>query len=73
MPRQGPIGRPRTDDGAVLGVDTAVVIDDDVLGKPVDSSHAREMLERLEGREHLVVSGLTLRTTTTRSRATRRR
>ena len=49
------------DDGAVLGVDTAVVIDEDVLGKPVDSGHAREMLERLEGREHLVVSGLTLR------------
>ena len=47
--------------GPVLGVDTAVVIDDDVLGKPVDSGHAREMLERLAGREHLVVSGLTLR------------
>jgi septum formation protein len=48
-------------DGAVLGVDTAVVIDGDVLGKPVDAAHAREMLERLSGREHLVVSGLTLR------------
>ncbi len=48
-------------DGAVLGVDTAVVIDDDVLGKPVDTGHAREMLERLAGREHVVVSGLTLR------------
>lgn len=48
-------------DGAVLGVDTAVVIDGDVLGKPVDAGHAREMLDRLSGREHLVVSGLTLR------------
>ncbi len=61
------------DDGAVLGVDTAVVIDDDVLGKPVDSGHAREMLERLAGREHLVVSGLTLRHGDARSRGTHRR
>jgi septum formation protein len=49
------------DDGAILGVDTAVVIDGDVLGKPVDADHAREMLWRLAGREHVVCSGLTLR------------
>jgi septum formation protein len=48
-------------DGAILGVDTAVVIDDDVLGKPVDAAHARAMLDRLAGREHVVASGLTLR------------
>jgi septum formation protein len=48
-------------DGAILGVDTAVVIDDDVLGKPVDAEHARAMLDRLAGREHVVASGLTLR------------
>jgi septum formation protein len=49
-------------DGAILGVDTAVVIDDDVLGKPSDAEHARAMLGRLSGREHTVCSGLTLRT-----------
>jgi len=49
-------------DGAILGVDTAVVIDDDVLGKPADAVHARTMLDRLAGREHIVCSGLTLRT-----------
>jgi septum formation protein len=48
-------------DGAILGVDTAVVVDDDVLGKPVDAEHARAMLGRLAGREHVVASGLTLR------------
>jgi septum formation protein len=48
-------------DGAVLGVDTAVVIDGDVLGKPVDTDDARAMLGRLAGREHIVISGLTLR------------
>jgi septum formation protein len=47
-------------DGAILGVDTAVVIDDDVLGKPTDAVHARTMLDRLAGREHVVCSGLTL-------------
>jgi septum formation protein len=51
--------RPR--DGAILGVDTAVVIDGDVLGKPVDADHARTMLWRLAGRDHVVCSGLTLR------------
>jgi septum formation protein len=49
-------------DGAILGVDTAVVVDDDVLGKPLDAVHARSMLDRLAGREHVVCSGLTLRT-----------
>jgi septum formation protein len=48
-------------DGLILGVDTAVVIDGDVLGKPVDAGHAREMLWRLAGRDHVVCSGLTLR------------
>ena len=48
-------------DGLILGVDTAVVIDGDVLGKPVDAVHAREMLWRLAGRDHVVCSGLTLR------------
>jgi septum formation protein len=47
-------------DGLVLGVDTAVVIDGDVLGKPVDADNAREMLWRLAGRDHIVCSGLTL-------------
>jgi septum formation protein len=32
-----------------------------VLGKPVDTAHVRAMLGRLAGREHVVVSGLTLR------------
>ena len=50
-------------DGPVLGVDTAVVLDDDtVLGKPADATAARGMLERLAGRPHRVLSGLCLRT-----------
>jgi septum formation protein len=47
---------------AVLGVDTAVVADERVLGKPADETEAVEMLEALGGREHVVVSGLCLLT-----------
>jgi septum formation protein len=48
-------------DGAILAVDTAVVIDGEALGKPADADEARRMLARLDGREHVVSSGLTLR------------
>jgi septum formation protein len=44
----------------VLGVDTAVVVDEEVLGKPQDTAEAEAMLERLAGRKHEVVSGLCL-------------
>lgn len=42
----------------VLGVDTVVVVDEAVYGKPADAGAARSMLGMLSGREHLVVSGL---------------
>lgn len=44
----------------VLGVDTAVVVDGRVLGKPADGREAGEMLALLSGRAHEVVSGLCL-------------
>jgi septum formation protein len=46
----------------VLGVDTAVVLDGRTYGKPVDATEAEQMLERLSGRTHAVVSGLCLLT-----------
>lgn len=45
----------------VLGGDTIVVLDGRVLGKPCDTAEAREMLSALRGREHGVLSALTLR------------
>ncbi|HEY2326121.1 MAG TPA: Maf family protein [Gaiellaceae bacterium] len=51
-----------TDDRPILGVDTEVLLDGDLLGKPADETEAEEMLERLGGRTHEVVSGLCLRT-----------
>jgi nucleoside triphosphate pyrophosphatase len=45
-------------DRPVLGVDTAVVLDGLVYGKPSTAAEAERMLERLGGRTHEVVSGL---------------
>ena len=47
-------------DRPVLGVDTAVVLDGSVYGKPADAVDAERMLEVLSGRTHAVVSGLCL-------------
>src|ERR1700683_1888188 len=44
----------------VLGADTVGVVDDEVLGKPGTPQRAREMLLRLRGHEHLVISGVAL-------------
>ena len=46
----------------VLGVDTAVVLDGRVYGKPRDATDAEVMLEELSGKTHVVVSGLCLLT-----------
>lgn len=41
----------------VLGADTIVVIDQDILGKPTDSEHAEHLLTLLTGRTHSVITG----------------
>ena len=42
----------------ILGADTCVVCDGHILGKPVNNSDARRMLELLSGRTHAVLTGL---------------
>lgn len=44
--------------GLVIGSDTIVVLDDQVLGKPVDKQQAVTMLSSLQGREHIVYTGV---------------
>lgn len=44
----------------VIGADTVVALDGAILGKPVDREDAVTMLERLQGREHAVYTGVTL-------------
>jgi nucleoside triphosphate pyrophosphatase len=45
----------------VLGADTEVVLEGHIFGKPADSPHALEMLDRLSGRTHLVMTAVALR------------
>jgi len=47
---------------AVLGSDTIVVLDDSILGKPRDRHDGVDMLLRLSGRSHLVLTAVALRT-----------
>ena len=44
----------------VLGADTVVALDGDILGKPRDAAQAREYVARLNGRTHEVVGGIAL-------------
>lgn len=44
----------------VIGCDTAVIVDNEVLGKPKDANDAFSMLHKLSGREHSVVTGCAL-------------
>jgi nucleoside triphosphate pyrophosphatase len=53
------VARHRPQD-VVLGADTVVVIDGQILGKPVDSDDAARMLRMLSGREHRVITGVCL-------------
>jgi septum formation protein len=46
--------------GLVLGADTMVVLEGEILGKPRDDADARAMLRRLSGRDHQVITGLTI-------------
>jgi septum formation protein len=49
-------------DQPVLGVDTAVVLEGLIFGKPAGAAEAEQMLEELSGETHVVVSGLCLLT-----------
>lgn len=51
-----PVGRIK--DTVIIGADTIVVLDDEILGKPVDEEDAVRMLGRLQGREHWVYTGV---------------
>jgi septum formation protein len=45
-------------DACVVGADTVVVVEGDILGKPRDAQDAAAMLRRLSGRTHVVLSGV---------------
>jgi septum formation protein len=64
-PLERAAGKAQSVDGGerpVLGVDTEVLLDGGLLGKPRNATEAEAMLEALSGRTHEVCSGLCLRT-----------
>jgi len=50
------------DDELIITADTIVILDDQILGKPVDRNDAYRMIKLMSGRTHQVVTGITLRT-----------
>lgn len=58
---RGHMGPPLHADVVILGADTAVVVDDEILGKPRDDRDVAKMLRRLSGRTHQVLTGISLR------------
>ncbi len=50
----------RHPDAWVLGADTAVIVNGEILGKPQSVAEAREMLGKLSGREHEVLTGFSI-------------
>lgn len=52
---------PAAPEETVLGADTTVVIDGEILAKPLDAADAHRMLAMLSGRRHEVLTGICLR------------
>lgn len=51
-----------SNDELLITADTIVYLDGEVLGKPAESKEACEMLTKLSGRTHQVITGVTIRT-----------
>ena len=45
----------------IVAVDTAIGFNNSIIGKPRDKDHAREILEKLSGKTHKVVSAIAVR------------
>ena len=50
----------------IVSADTVVVLENKILGKPKNETHAAEMLHRLSGKKHFVVTALTVIDTNTK-------
>lgn len=61
----------KTSSGIILSADTIVVVDEQILGKPIDFRETKRFLKRLHGREHSVITGFTLLDIETKKRVTK--
>ncbi|HUQ67261.1 MAG TPA: Maf family protein [Flavitalea sp.] len=50
----------RNHDEIVIAADTVVVLDDEIIGKPVNADDARSILKKLSGRTHRVITGVVM-------------
>ena len=48
-------------DEILITADTVVIVDDEILGKPADADDARQMLRKLSGKSHHVITGVSLK------------
>lgn len=55
----------------IIAADTIVAIDDEVLGKPKDEKEAMQMLRKLSGKQHRVITGFSLIDTESRKTTTK--
>ncbi len=60
LSREKALAVPREDGDVAIPADTIVVLENTVLGKPRDEAHAVSMLELLSGRDHQVMTGVTV-------------
>lgn len=58
--RKASVAATRHPGAVILAADTAVFLDSQPLGKPADATEAYEMLRRLSGRKHEVITGITI-------------
>lgn len=58
--KAGEVAESQTESCLVIGADTVVAVQGEILGKPADVSEAKEMLCKLSGRTHQVYTGVTV-------------
>jgi len=58
---------PRAGKGVIVGADTIVYLDGKIIGKPKDINDAYRMLKKIQGRTHVVYTGMALYDTTTKN------
>ncbi|MEE8341549.1 MAG: Maf family protein [Candidatus Neomarinimicrobiota bacterium] len=47
-------------DHLVIGADTVVVLNDEIIGKPIDENNSKSILGKLSGKTHTVITGVAL-------------
>jgi septum formation protein len=55
----------RFKDAIIIAADTMVVLDNELIGKPLSLAHGKQILKKLSGRDHVVVTGYTILDTAT--------